>query len=139
MPDFTAIGMNLPSVLFNALLLLAIVGLWTMWWRNLKHQRHIELLLSKSIQQLEEASNQLEQTMVHIRKSQNIDTDARHPSPGYTSRISTCKSKRSDSDPLFHRILEMQSNGLSVEEIAAKVDLPLEQIRLMLKLRTARD
>ncbi len=138
MPDFPALGMSLPNVILNALLLLAIVGLWTMWWRNLRHQRHVELLLSKSIQQLEDASNQLEQTMVHIRKSQNMNADAFHPSSGHTSGISTGKSTRSDGDPLIHRMLQMQGKGESIEEIAVKLNLPLEQIRLMLKLRTAK-
>ncbi|MDQ6971371.1 MAG: hypothetical protein Q9M30_01860 [Mariprofundaceae bacterium] len=62
---------SLYSMLFNALIILAIGGLWLMWARNLNRLKGVETLLMASSEQLEEASKHLESALHEINRLQN--------------------------------------------------------------------
>jgi len=68
---------GLYSMLFNALIILAIGGLWLMWARNLNRLKGVETLLMASSEQLEEASKHLESALHEINRLQS-KTSARN-------------------------------------------------------------
>jgi hypothetical protein len=126
------------GIILDVLIIIVIAGLWMAWWRNLNRLQKTERLLADSIQQLEQASTQLKQAMDHIRafeeekrageEIRTKDPPRKRPTPTATA----------SADTVLARTLRLQREGKSDKEIAGSLSIPINQVRLMLKMHTTR-
>jgi len=147
------------NLLLNILLLVGITVLWILWMRNAKRQRRLEVLLRETAEQLEEATRHLDEAslqMASARKTESTPppaaastkkqrapaTPKRHTSAAaarraYQPQTSAPVGNSSGHAAQTSMILRMQREGESPASIADKLDLPLAQVRLLLKLQAA--
>jgi len=137
-------------------LMAGIFCLWLIWYRNGKRQQHMEQLLIGTAQQLEEASMHLSQATYAIEqlkereekvqsKSVDVVDAAIQRGRREQSSAATPPSNQSlmsqglppQNSTQATMILRMQREGESEEGIADRLDIPLAQVRLMLKLHAA--
>ncbi len=121
-------------------MVIAIVGLWVAWMRNAKRQHRLQRMLADTSRQLQEASCHLEEAMLLIRElgqAKNMvghdDTSGRAISPRGLS------NHPAGGDTTVAQVLRMRREGHDAEEIAAQLDTPPAQVRLLLKLHAAGD
>lgn len=137
MPELFMSGIPPYSIILDVLIIIAVAGLWMVWWRNLNRLQKTERLLADSIQQLEQASMQLKQTMDHIRvfeeKSAGEEVRTKNPPRKRPVPIATASA-----DIVLARTLRLQVEGKSDEEIADSLSIPINQVRLMLKMHSTR-
>ncbi|MDX8407214.1 MAG: hypothetical protein R8L58_02395, partial [Mariprofundaceae bacterium] len=127
--------------------------------RNARRQRRLEVLLSETAEQLEEATRHLDEAsrqMAAARKSECTPAPAaarvrKQPAPANPKRHTPAAAARrayqpqasapatgsTDQAARTSMILRMQREGESPASIADKLDLPLAQVRLLLKLQAA--
>jgi len=134
MPESVELSTRFLPMLLEGIMLIAIAGLWFMWWRNAKRQRLVESMLADSARQLQEATLHLQQAMQLINKS----TDSARPRPKETRSRTAEKDDVAKKDARIEDMLSMQRDGRPVEDIARTLGLPLSQVRLMLKLHANR-
>ncbi len=137
------------SLIIDIALLIGVFCLWFIWYRNGKRQQHMEQLLMETAQQLEEASMHLSiatSAIEQIKQQENSPPQTtRSPEPIRPKRAAPVISMERSSAPTVPpenstqatMILRMQREGESEEAIADRLDLPLAQVKLMLKLHTA--
>jgi len=123
---------SLPMLL-DGVMLLAIAGLWLMWWRNARRQRLVESMLMDSAKQLNEASGHLRQAMELIRHFSDGKASFQHENDSLHTR----KTAFSEED-IHARILAMRQAGEAAEQMARELSLPLSQVKLILKLHDSR-
>jgi len=142
--SLTADTANLYAVLFDMLIIIAIGGLWLMWARNLNRQKNVEIMLSTTSNQLEEASRHLESALKEIQqlqqntlqptlKSETLLSERNADIPDKAT-ISTPSGSNSD----VQKILRMHRQGQQAEQIASQLDLPLARVKLLLHLNEQR-
>lgn len=128
MPDW--LGM-----LFDAFLLVAVIGLWLLWWQTSRKQRAIETLLAQASNELATASESIKQALLHVQRlKQDMprQTTAEREDKPVTAR--TLEGLKAGQ---ITRLLRMQREGKSVEAIAQELALPKAQVKLLLKLHNA--
>jgi len=118
-------------MLLNSIMVAAIAGLWLAWWRNTKRHSQVEAMLVDSARQLQEASEHLEQAMAQIN-STPIQKEVSHQRTAHQEKTSTVASVPGDAR--IAHMLRMQREGIPSEDIANKLNLPLSQVSLALKL-----
>jgi len=126
-------AVSLPALL-DGVMLLAIAGLWFMWWRNARRQHMLESMLIGSAKQLNEASVHLRQVMEHIRQL----TDRTAPRQHKDGNKDMGQVSSSTEEDIHARILGMHQEGKAAENIAKKLGVPLGEVRLVLKLHATR-
>lgn len=138
MPEYSLIPSNLYSMLFNATMILAIIGLWVMWLRSANRQQHVETMLADTAKQLDEATFHLEQAMAHMRESS--EKPHTHGKDKPVQVLDNPDMETSSTLEASHtaRMQRMQREGESLEDIANKLCIPLAQVKLMKKLQSAR-
>jgi len=144
------------GLLIDIALMAGIFCLWLIWYRNGKRQQHMEQLLIGTAQQLEEASMHLSQATYAIEqlkereeKVQSKSVDVADAAIQRGRREQSSAAIPPSNQPLMSQglppqnstqatmILRMQREGESEEGIADRLDIPLAQVRLMLKLHAA--
>ena len=137
------------SLIIDIALLIGVFCLWFIWYRNGKRQQHMEQLLMDTAQQLEEASMHLSiatSAIEQIKKQENSPPQVRKsPEPIRPKRAASvvsmerpsAQSVPPENSTQATMILRMQREGESEEAIADRLNLPLAQVKLMLKLHTA--
>ncbi len=120
-------------VALNAVIIIAIVLLWIMWWRNTRRQHHLNTMLVESSRQLTEASELLDQALSQIKDLKQRDTE-HPPSPSRATAGRVTARQSHDEETLHHLIPDMERSGKSLEEIARALDLPLAHVKLLAKL-----
>ena len=134
------------GLLIDIGLLLGFFFLWLSWHRNGKRQQQLEQLLSDTAQQLEEATRHLSDasTAIEQLKKQPVSTatvaesapmpvtPARKPLPAASSAPLPAQNSTQAT-----MIMRMKREGESPQAIAERLDLPLAQVKLMLKLHAA--
>ncbi len=126
-----------PFLLSNGLMLIAIIGLWVLWFRNAKRQRYLQHMLAETSRQLRAASGHLEEAMQAIRELKRVEESSQ---AGVVSRRSVPLQEMHPStgnNATVTQVLRMQREGHDVEEIASKLKTPPAQVRLLLKLHAA--
>lgn len=138
------------GMILDLLIVIAVVGLWLAWWRNLNRLKSTERLLAESIQELEQASSQLKLAMEHIRASEQEKVEkerrekmrAKRAAEAAAQQASALKDTTTASaaspadDTVLVRTLLLQREGKSEEEIADTLKVPIDQVRLMLKMHS---
>lgn len=126
------------GIILNVLIIIAIAGLWMTWWHNLNRLQKTERLLAESIQQLEQASSQLKQATDHIRSfelKKRAGEEIRTKNP---PRKRPAPTAGASADTVLTHTLRLQREGKSGEEIADSLNIPIKQVRLMLRMHATR-
>ncbi len=147
-------------------LITAFFFLWLSWYRNGKRQKQLEQLLIDTAGQLEEASQHLAdatQAIEQLKKQerQHEQHSARRPAPVKPARTkqpqvtsnqiasNQIASNQIASNQIASNnlppqnstqatmILRMKREGESPQTIAERLDMPLAQVKLLLKLNAA--
>lgn len=129
-------GGDLFGLLIDCGLLIGFAMLWFSWYRNGKRQQQLERLLVETAGQLDAATRHLEETsrLIEHLKTEKVSRD---PAPKPRS------TETPDPEPVVApvrnstqatMILRMKREGDSAEAIADRLDLPLAQVKLLLKL-----
>jgi len=126
--------------------------LWLSWHRNGKRQQQLEQLLGETARQLEEATRHLSEATEAIKHLQQQEkSSARRPEAAKHSRVAQSPAKqapaklpqaRPSAPPAQNStqatmILRMKREGESPQTIAERLDMPLAQVKLLLKLHAA--
>lgn len=143
-PDWLNLG-------FDLVMLVALGGLWAMWWKTSRKQRAIEGLLAEAAQEIDRASLSLNEALLHIERIKREQAEA--PKPKAASRRKSVPAEpdepvepeppapkpkpASAQNSQVTQLLRMHREGLSEEEIATALSLPTAQVRLLLKLHGA--
>jgi len=150
---FSNISGDLPGMLIDLLLLVGFAMLWFSWYRNGKRQQQLERLLLETAGQLDAATRHLEETsrLIEQLKSERNRGESVRSEPGGAARSRPVQRSRGaaatpqpvaeSSASLPDRnstqatmILRMNREGECAETIADRLDLPLAQVKLLLKL-----
>jgi len=126
-------------------LICALFFLWLGWYRNGQRQLKLEQMLAATASQLEEASRHLSlatDAIEHLQKQEQEQEQssakikpAKQPS---TKQLSEATSRLpSQNSTQATMILRMQREGESSQTIAERLDMPLAQVKLLLKLHAA--
>jgi len=136
-------------------LITAFFFLWLSWYRNGKRQKQLEQLLLDTAGQLEEASQHLSDTTQAIEQLKKQERQheqhsaprppikpARTKQPQVTSNQIASNQITSNNLPPQNStqatmILRMKREGESSQTIAERLDMPLAQVKLLLKLNAA--
>ncbi len=138
MPDLFMSEIPPYGIILDVLIIIVVAGLWMAWWRNLNRLQKTERLLADSIQQLEQASARLKQAMDHIlafEKEQRAGEEIRTKNPPGKRRAPTAGPS---VDTVLSHTLRLQREGKSDKEIADNLSIPINQVRLMLKMHATR-
>jgi len=139
------------GLLLDVVLIVGVLVLWLTWQRNAKRQQKLEQLLMGTAQQLEEASMHLSLAMSAIEKLEKKQQEPPTPPPELVKKApqekapaATFSMAELDAPKLppqgstqASMILRMQREGESEQSIAERLDIPLAQVKLMLKLHAA--
>jgi len=155
------------SMLLDGLLLLVMVALWWLWWQQARQRKQVEIKLGEAAGQLQEATKMLDEALQQIAHLQayesKLEADPENEttddvkvafsaqslamSQAHTKRqkAQTPVAERSVKEPEAEvpkssqpaQILRMQREGVSSENIAIKMNIPLAQVKLMLMLQKA--
>ncbi|PCI45716.1 MAG: hypothetical protein COB41_00900 [Proteobacteria bacterium] len=155
------------SMLLDGLLLLVMVALWWLWWQQARQRKQVEIKLGEAAGQLQEATKMLDEALQQIAHLQAYESKAEEEledevtddvkvafsaqslamskahvkrqktqTPVAESRVKESEAGLSKSSQSA-QILRMQREGVSSENIAIKMNIPLAQVKLMLMLQKA--
>jgi len=134
------------GVILDAALTGAVFLLWLSWFRNGKRQQRLEQILVETSIQLEEATRHLSQAteaIEHLKRHESSHPSRREPAAATapaaapiagTTQTSPLPAQNSTQATM---ILRMQREGESPQTIAERLDMPLAQVKLLLKLNAA--
>ncbi len=158
MPEY--LDNQMLSMLFDAVLIVSLVGLWILWWRQVNQRKKIEILLIDASTQLQEATLMLNQALVKIQELQgeggqeevvpsiNSQTigqmekghfkyEIENKVRGETQHEAQEQSQSTANISQVAQMLRLQREGATPENISKKLNLPLAQIKLMLMLQSS--
>jgi len=133
-------------------LMIGILMLWLTWHRNGKRQQRLEQLLAATAAQLDEATRHLAeatQSIQQLKSRQGQDTqrqdtaekithEKRKQRPAATMPVNNDSLRPpSRNSTEVSMILRMHREGETAETIAERLDMPLAQVKLTLKLHAA--
>ncbi len=153
--------MSLLNMIFNGLIVCAIAGLWVLWYQQAGQRKKVEQMLAQASSELQEATLLLEQVMQQLpNMKENITTapapDAFAEKAAQQAIQQTAQqdqvniqakstarrkekprktSKQSTSTGQSATIMRLKREGLTAEDIANQLDMPIAQVRLMLLLQ----
>jgi DNA-directed RNA polymerase specialized sigma24 family protein len=123
-------------------LVLGFFFLWLSWHRNGKRQQQLEQLLGETARQLEEATRHLSEATAAIKHLKQ--QEQRRPAPVKQARRTeqppvkqTLVTPPAQNSTQATMILRMKREGESPQTIAERLDMPLAQVKLLLKLHAA--
>lgn len=127
------------NLAFDLVILLALAGLWSLWWRTGRKQRAIEGLLVETAQEIDRASLSLYEAMQHIERLKQSESRAsapkrRQPRHDSDDQMSSAKPAATPLGPQITQLLRMHREGQSEEAIANALGLPSAQVKLLIKL-----
>jgi len=121
-------------------LMLGFFFLWLSWRRNGKRQQKLEQLLTETAKYLEEATQHLSQateSIEHLKRQEKSKPRARVSQPTRTKQPAEAPAIASQNSTQATMILRMKREGESSQTIAERLDMPLAQVKLLLKLHAA--
>ncbi|MDX8396546.1 MAG: hypothetical protein R8K22_09045 [Mariprofundaceae bacterium] len=127
---------NILAMLFDGLLIIAVLGLWLAWLKQNQQQSMIENKLSEAAAQLQDATQLLDQALGKIADLKISDVSTQKKLEKSESN-SHANQQPVSEDAQLAQILRMQREGESPEDIAQKLDTPLAQVKLLLMLSSS--
>jgi len=146
MPDIAATTLFVANfqqwagIILDILVLIGVLSLWLLWKRTIARQKHAETILKETAEQLEIATETLDEALEKIAalKRKNSTASGRdQPSVRKKSLAEAGKSGQPTKNQL-NRILEMSARGDSPASISRALEIPEAKIRLTLKLQQNR-
>jgi len=144
------------STIFDVVLLLSVIGLWILWWRQVQQRKGIETMLSEASNQLQEATQMLNEALYQIQELQRdkvADSDRQKASEERPELQAKARFKEKVVEKVSHtsaeesqptanisqvsKMLRLQREGIEPEQIAEKLNMPLAQVKLMLMLQSS--
>ena len=133
------------NLAFDLVMLVALGGLWAMWWKTSHKQRAIEGLLAEAAQEIDRASRSLNEALMHIERIKREQVVAPKPKPSPRPAAAPAAPRPPEPQPKpetsqnsqITQLLRMHREGQSEEAIASTLSLPTAQVRLLLKLHGA--
>lgn len=150
-PGLSLSGKEWLSLCIDLSLLIGIFMLWLTWYRNGKRQQAMEHLLATTAAQLDEATRHLAEathSMQQLKSRQEQSQEPRRPVEKQAA-AQHAHSRTDSPRPAFNNapppqnstqatmILRMHREGDRPETIADRLDMPLAQVKLMLKLHAS--
>jgi len=120
------------SLIIDTVLIIGVFFLWLTWYRNGRRQQHLEQLLASTAQQLDEATHHLNEATKLISRVQQQE-EARLQEPAARAAPPTPALPPENSSQAT-MILRMKREGETPEVIAERLDIPLAQVKLVLKM-----
>jgi len=136
-PEFLSQWLGL---VIDAALVLGFFFLWLSWHRNGKRQQKLEQLLAETARQLEEATQHLSQattSIEHLKRQEKGKTRRRTAQEIPSEQAVKPPAVASQNSTQATMILRMKREGESAQTIAERLDMPLAQVKLLLKLHAA--
>ena len=142
------------NLAFDLVMLVALGGLWAMWWKTSRKQRAIEGLLAEAAQEIDRASLSLNEALLHIerikreaiaapkakpaaRRTPEPEPEWVEPEPVAPPMAPPKPKPETAQNSQITQLLRMHREGQSEEAIASALSLPTAQVRLLLKLHGA--
>lgn len=153
------------SILLDGLLLLVMAALWWLWWQQARQRKQVEIKLGEAAGQLQEATKMLDEALHQIAHLQEYESRAevesqteesddvkvsfsaqslamsqqhekrKAPQASRKKRVVSQPRENTPQSSQSAQILRMQREGEPPESIAAKMNIPLAQVKLMLMLQ----
>ncbi len=154
-------GSDVFNFALDALMIMAITGLWVMWFQQSTQRKKVEKMLRDASQDLKSATELLDQVMRNLdMQQQSEQVRVKHPAEASEQRqpideklevaqssvVKTPveseevasrqgqKSKKSAVDTA--KIMRLHREGLDEQSIADQMKLPIAQVRLILLLQS---
>jgi len=132
------------SLFIDIGLIAGLIALWLIWFRNGQRQQRLEQLLAETARQLDEATLHLQQATRIIeqlkqREDQTRETTAAPKEPNIKRAVQKPRATEEAKLPPENSsqatmVLRMHREGEEPESIADRLDIPLAQVKLLLKL-----
>jgi len=154
MPEY--VDSELITMIFDGVLVASVIGLWVLWWKQMRQKVKIEQALMEASTQLQEATLMLNQALIQIQDLQsdaaldqvsfkttdaeNEDASVQEEREQRVSRSSLDRDEQYESSANISQVAQMlrlQREGETPEKIAEKLNMPLAQIKLMLMLQSS--
>lgn len=128
---------------FDIVMLVAIMGMWLLWWRISRKQRAVETMLLEAAQELEVATSRLDEALEYIRRLKQAMIAAPQAEQ-YESKVSLEEKRPTEETSRYEppsgqitQMLRMRREGKDIDAIAESLNLPKAQVKLLLKLHAA--
>lgn len=154
-------GTDIFSMALDALMVVAITGLWVMWFLQAGQRKKVEKMLTQASSELQEATQLLDQVMKDLAqqktgnerkktssnkqlndalsdvgKQDHLDIQSEVKPDGYPQLDDADYKQEQRGEAAYSaQIMRLNREGLSPEAIAEKLDVPIAQIKLMLLLQ----
>lgn len=135
------------SLLIDIAVIAGLFALWLVWYRNGNRQKKLEQLLAETARQLDEATQHLNQATLMIDQLKRQEEKPRSAEPAaYREPVQKPvrnSPARAQEPPVklppenstqATMVLRMHREGEEPEAIADRLDIPLAQVKLLLKL-----
>ncbi|MCF6208178.1 MAG: hypothetical protein L3J61_02165 [Ghiorsea sp.] len=154
-------GSDVFNLALDALMVMAITGLWVMWFQQSAQRKKVEKMLRDASQDLKAATELLDQVMRSLdMQQQSEQVFSKHPAEALQQRQSIqdkvevgqspaakiqMKSKEVDARQGGKqknravdtaKIMRLHREGLDEQSIADQMKLPIAQVRLILLLQS---
>lgn len=128
------------NLIFDLVIMLALGGLWVLWWRTNHKQRAIESLLAEAAREIDRATLSLNEALEHIERIKRAPAPAPKHRESQSSPEKRPMSKQTEAPQTSQitQLLRMHREGQSEDRIANDLGLPSAQVKLLLKLHGAR-
>ena len=147
------------NLVFNGVLVLAILGLWGLWFHQAGQRKKVETLLHQAASDLQQATTLLDQVMKQMQaqnqgetkrvatpKSENnaLSTGEQAMIARNIHKLQTPLPSKKKATPVKQevnisaKVMRLKREGLDMPAIAKALRLPIAQVRLMLLLQTAK-
>jgi len=125
------------GITLDILVLAGVLSLWLLWKRTMTRQKHAETVLKETADQLEIATETLDEALEKIGNLKKRYTSTPTRSPASTPDRDRAEAERplQPSNNELSQIIEMNKRGDSTEFISRALGLPEAKIRLILKLQ----
>jgi hypothetical protein len=130
------------KIAFDAIMLVAVMGMWLLWWRISRKQRVVETMLLEAAQELEVATSRLDEALEYIQRlKQAVAASQTEPhaskTPPEEKRPAEEASRHEPPSGQITQMLRMRREGKDIDAIAEILNLPKAQVKLLLKLHAA--
>jgi len=143
-------GVDIFSMALDALMIVAITGLWIMWFLQAGQRKKVEKMLLQASDDLKEATKLLDQVMGALAEQNGMQAPEKER-PEIEDKIDMVaaddialpshemepehKHGKRNSAEYSAQIMRLNREGLSEAEISEKLNVPAAQVKLMLLLQ----
>jgi len=136
------------GLLIDFAVIAGLFALWLVWYKNGNRQKKLEQLLADTANQLDEATRHLNQATVMIEQLKRQEEVAETTASSVDRKATQKKFRQTPSREEEEQpgklppqnstqatmVLRMHREGEDAEAIADRLDIPLAQVKLLLKL-----